>query len=102
VAQIPVCRTSITSWKLATVLRSEAPEALLDSYHLERAFAADDNILNSTRATDFITPKTPASRLYRDAVLDLARYHAFARPLVPSIGSGFLKGVRHFKNQADQ
>ncbi|MGJ5129804.1 FAD-dependent oxidoreductase [Bradyrhizobium oligotrophicum] len=72
------------AWKLAMVLRGEAPESLIDSYHEERAFAADDNILNSTRATDFITPKTQASRLYRDAVLDLAQNHSFARPLVNS------------------
>ncbi|WP_316160633.1 FAD-dependent oxidoreductase [Bradyrhizobium sp. SZCCHNRI20481] len=72
------------AWKLALVLRGEAPESLIDSYHEERAFAADDNILNSTRATDFITPKTQASRLYRDAVLDLAQNHSFARPLVNS------------------
>ncbi len=72
------------AWKLALVLRGEAPESLIDSYHEERAFAADDNILNSTRATDFITPKTQASRYFRDAVLDLAQHHAFARPLVNS------------------
>ncbi|MGC2774450.1 MAG: FAD-dependent oxidoreductase [Bradyrhizobium sp.] len=72
------------AWKLAMVLRGEAPERLLDSYHEERAYAADDNILNSTRATDFITPKTQASRYFRDAVLDLAQHHAFARPLVNS------------------
>ena len=46
--------------------------------------AADENILNSTRSTDFITPKTDAARAYRDAVLDLAATHAFARPLVNS------------------
>ena len=72
------------SWKLAMVLRGEAGEALLDSYHVERASAADDNIANSTRATDFITPKTGTSRLFRDAALDLARHHEFARPLVNS------------------
>ncbi|BAM92432.1 FAD-dependent oxidoreductase [Bradyrhizobium oligotrophicum S58] len=72
------------AWKLALVLRGEAPESLIDSYHEERAYAADDNILNSTRATDFITPKTQASRTFRDAVLDLAQHHAFARPLVNS------------------
>jgi 3-(3-hydroxy-phenyl)propionate hydroxylase len=66
------------------VLRGEASEALLDSYHEERAYAADDNILNSTRATDFITPKTKSSRYFRDAVLELARHHGFARPLVNS------------------
>ena len=71
-------------WKLQLVLDGVAPAALLDSYHDERALAADDNIRNSTRSTDFITPKTAASRLMRDAVLGLARDHAFARPLVNS------------------
>ncbi len=72
------------SWKLAAVIRGEAPEALIDTYHVERAFAADDNLLNSTRSTDFITPKNAASRRYRDAVLHLAEQHSFARPLVNS------------------
>jgi 3-(3-hydroxy-phenyl)propionate hydroxylase len=72
------------AWKLALVLAGDAPEALIDSYHDERAFAADDNLLNSTRSTDFITPKSQASRLYRDAVLELAKTEPFARPLVNS------------------
>jgi 3-(3-hydroxy-phenyl)propionate hydroxylase len=72
------------AWKLALVVAGEAPASLLDSYHDERARAADDNILNSTRSTDFISPKNAASRVYRDAVLDLARDHALARPLVNS------------------
>jgi 3-(3-hydroxy-phenyl)propionate hydroxylase len=72
------------AWKLALVVAGEAPVSLLDSYHTERARAADDNILNSTRSTDFISPKNAASRIYRDAVLDLARHNALARPLVNS------------------
>ncbi|WP_372620503.1 FAD-dependent oxidoreductase [Falsiroseomonas sp.] len=72
------------AWKLAAVLAGRAPEALLDSYDAERIPAADENILNSTRSTDFITPKTDAARAYRDAVLELAAQHAFARPLVNS------------------
>ena len=44
----------------------------------------DENILNSSRSTDFITPKSDISRLFRDAVLDLARVCEFARPLVNS------------------
>ncbi|MEQ9257608.1 MAG: FAD-dependent oxidoreductase [Roseovarius sp.] len=71
-------------WKLALVLAGEAPESLLDSYDAERVEAADENILNSTRSTDFITPKSPMSRVFRDAVLDLAEHHAFARPFVNS------------------
>jgi len=71
-------------WKLAAVLRGEAGDALLDSYAREREMAADENLLNSTRSTDFITPKSEVSRLFRDAVLDLAREHGFARRLVNS------------------
>ena len=71
-------------WKLAAVLGGQVGEALLDTYAQEREFAADENILHSTRATDFITPKSEISRLFRDAVLDLSRHHAFARTLVNS------------------
>ncbi|MEJ8825040.1 FAD-dependent oxidoreductase [Variovorax humicola] len=72
------------AWKLAAILNRQASDALLDSYGLEREYAADENILNSTRATDFITPKSEISRLFRDAVLELAKSHAFARTLVNS------------------
>jgi len=72
------------AWKLAAVVRREAPDALLDSYASEREYAADENIRNSTRATDFITPKSEVSRLFRDAVLELSKRHAFARALVNS------------------
>jgi 3-(3-hydroxy-phenyl)propionate hydroxylase len=71
-------------WKLARVLKGDAPERLLDSYDAERGPAADENILNSTRSTDFISPKSDASRLFRDAALSLAGEHAFARALVNS------------------
>ena len=72
------------AWKLAAVIRREAPDALLDSYASEREYAADENIRHSTRATDFITPKSEVSRLFRDAVLELSKRHAFARALVNS------------------
>ena len=71
-------------WKLAAVLRGQAPDALLDTYAREREAAADENIRHSTRATDFITPKSAASRLFRDAVLSLAKTQPFARTLVNS------------------
>lgn len=71
-------------WKLAAVLQGQAPDALLDTYASEREFAADENIRHSTRATDFITPKSEVSRLFRDAVLQLSKQHAFARTLVNS------------------
>ncbi|WP_298285084.1 FAD-dependent oxidoreductase [Acidocella sp.] len=73
-------------WKLKLVIEGAAPLSLIDSYNEERAFAADDNLLNSTRATDFITPKSASSRLYRDATLQLAEQPEaeFARKLVNS------------------
>ncbi|MEC5404157.1 FAD-dependent oxidoreductase [Paraburkholderia sp. MPAMCS5] len=72
------------AWKLALVLEGQASDALLDTYASEREFAADENIRNSTRSTDFITPKSPVSRVFRDAVLKLARRHPFARQLTNS------------------
>ena len=71
-------------WKLRLVEAGLAPAALLDTYSEERVAAADENILNSTRSTDFITPKSEISRVFRDAVLDLARTQPFARKLVNS------------------
>lgn len=71
-------------WKLKLVVAGLAPDRLLDSYGADRGYAADENLLNSTRSTDFITPKTRASRNFRNAVLDLAREHPFARKLVNS------------------
>ncbi|PHZ84452.1 FAD-dependent oxidoreductase [Paremcibacter congregatus] len=72
------------TWKLKLVIDGQAPESLLDSYNEERAYAADDNLLNSTRSTDFITPKSQSSRTFRDAVLELSKEYEFARPLVNS------------------
>ncbi len=72
------------AWKLKLVLAGQAPEALIDSYSAEREYAADENILNSSRATDFITPKSDISRNFRNAVLNLAKTHPFARSLVNS------------------
>ncbi|SEO05570.1 3-(3-hydroxy-phenyl)propionate hydroxylase [Salinihabitans flavidus] len=71
-------------WKLKMVMEGKAPESLIDSYDVERVHGADENILNSTRSTDFITPKSLTSRLFRDAVLDLSEHYEFARPLVNS------------------
>jgi len=71
-------------WKLSLVLAGVAPQELLDTYDAERIPAADENILHSTRSTDFISPKSAISRTFRDAVLALAKRHAFARKLVNS------------------
>ncbi|MBX2883172.1 MAG: FAD-dependent monooxygenase, partial [Granulosicoccus sp.] len=72
------------AWKLALVINGLAPERLIKTYAEERECAADENILNSTRATDFLTPKSPISSVFRNAVLHLAEQFEFARPLVNS------------------
>ena len=72
------------AWKLKLVIDGLAPVALLDSYDEERGLAADENLLNSTRSTDFMTPKSSVSHDFRHAVLTLASEHAFARALVNS------------------
>lgn len=71
-------------WKLRLVLEGKAPERLLDTYSEERIHAAEENILNSTRSTDFITPKNRTSLDFRNAVLSLACKYPFARALVNS------------------
>ena len=76
--------TDNLAWKLKLVLEGLAPDRLLDSYSEERVAAADENLLNSTRSTDFITPKSQVSKDFRNAVLGLTREHPFARMLVNS------------------
>ena len=89
--------TDNLAWKLALVVNGLAPPALMDSYSTERVAAADENLVNSTRSTDFITPKSQASRDFRDAVLTLAQEHAFARALV---NSGRLSVPAHLTQSA--
>ena len=76
--------TDNLAWKLDFIIREVADVCLLDSYDEERQLAAEINILNSTRSTDFITPKSAVSRKFRDAVLQLSAQHEFARGFVNS------------------
>jgi 3-(3-hydroxy-phenyl)propionate hydroxylase len=66
------------------VVDGTSPESLLDSYSDERVAAADENLLNSTRSTDFMTPKSKVARVLRDAVLSLAGEVPAGRALVNS------------------
>jgi 3-(3-hydroxy-phenyl)propionate hydroxylase len=72
------------AWKLARVLKGEASPRLLETYNTERQHGAKENLLNSARATDFITPKSRISQLFRNTVLELAEQYPFARTLVNS------------------
>jgi 3-(3-hydroxy-phenyl)propionate hydroxylase len=71
-------------WKLKLVMDQKAPDSLLESYNYERILAADENILNSTRSTEFITPKNKASKIFRDAVLSLSKKVEGIRPFINS------------------
>jgi len=71
-------------WKLKLVIDGKAPQSLLASYGSEREFAADENIMNSTRATDFITPKSKVSKQFRNATLSLSKRYQFAQKLTNS------------------
>jgi 3-(3-hydroxy-phenyl)propionate hydroxylase len=69
-------------WKLGLVLEGKAPEKLLDSYDIERRAAATQNIRITTRTARFLSPQAPMERVFREAVVSLAREYAFARGFV--------------------
>jgi 3-(3-hydroxy-phenyl)propionate hydroxylase len=69
-------------WKLDRVLRKTSPETLLESYHVERSQAADENIRESTRSTDFMAPNSPYEARLRKAVLSLAKETEFGKRMV--------------------
>ena len=69
-------------WKLDRVLRKTSPEALLESYHVERSQAADENIRESTRSTDFMAPNSSYEARLRKAVLSLAKETEFGKRMV--------------------
>jgi 3-(3-hydroxy-phenyl)propionate hydroxylase len=70
------------AWKLAAVLQGHAAPALLHSYHPERHEAATTNVLVTNRTARFLRPADGIERLFRTAVVGLAKQHAFARALV--------------------
>jgi 3-(3-hydroxy-phenyl)propionate hydroxylase len=70
------------AWKLDRVLRKTSPEALLESYHTERSAAADENIRESTRSTDFMAPVSRQEARLRKAVLSLAKETEFGKRMI--------------------
>ena len=71
-------------WKLESALRRDSPRALLETYDAERTGAADENMRHTARSTNFIAPQSDAAQAFRDAALDLAKSHPFARAIVNS------------------
>jgi 3-(3-hydroxy-phenyl)propionate hydroxylase len=70
------------AWKLNRVLRRQSPESWLESYHTERSAAADENIRESTRSTDFMAPNSHQEARLRKAVLSLAKETEFGKRMV--------------------
>jgi len=70
------------AWKLDRVLRRSSPEALIETYHIERSAAADENIRESTRSTDFMAPASHQEARLRKAVLSLARETEFGKRMI--------------------
>src|ERR1700709_1715940 len=81
------------AWKLDRILRKSSPEALIESYHTERSHAADENIRESTRSTDFMAPGSRQEARLRKAVLSLAKETEFGKRMINggrlSVPSGY-------------
>lgn len=69
-------------WKLALALQGKVSDSFLVSYTAERRPACAENLQVTSRTARFLAPRSPAEHTLRRAVLDLARDHEFARPLV--------------------
>jgi 3-(3-hydroxy-phenyl)propionate hydroxylase len=70
------------AWKLASVVQGFAAPQLLDSYHDERHEAAQTNVLVTNRTARFLRPADGMERLFRSAVISLAKQYPFAQGLV--------------------
>jgi 3-(3-hydroxy-phenyl)propionate hydroxylase len=70
------------AWKLDRVLKRRSPEALLESYHFERDAAADENIMESIRSTDFMAPGSSQEARLRKVVLSLAKETEFGKRMI--------------------
>ncbi len=72
------------AWKLAFVRHGWAPDALLDSYDIERRAAAAENLKVTSATMDFLVPQTAERRAFRRAALERAVADPAARRLINS------------------
>ncbi|QVQ24692.1 FAD-dependent oxidoreductase [Achromobacter deleyi] len=70
------------AWKLAWVLKGQAPDSLLDSYSVERVHATRQNLAYGAKSTEFMAPPDFGFRLMREAALRLALVDDAVRPLI--------------------
>lgn len=70
------------AWKLAWVLKGQAPDNLLDSYSVERVHATWQNLAYGAKSTEFMAPPDFGFRLMREAALRLALADDSVRSLI--------------------
>ncbi len=70
------------AWKLALVLRGQAPEHLMDSYSTERVAATKENLAYGAKSTEFMAPPHRGFELMRQAALRLALDNPTVRSLL--------------------
>ena len=70
------------AWKLAAVIRKQAPPSLLASYHQERHEAASENVKVTNRTARFLRPADGIERTFRSAAISLAKQYPFARSFI--------------------
>jgi 3-(3-hydroxy-phenyl)propionate hydroxylase len=69
------------AWKLAAVVRGQAPEGLLDTYHAER-FPYAERVLEATRAQTVLGRPGPHSEALRDVFSKLTQFEEVNRYFV--------------------
>ena len=69
-------------WQLALVLSGRAAPDLMNSYHEERHEGAQVNVQITNRTARFLSPRSAAEWMIRNAVITLAKQYPFARNLV--------------------
>ena len=72
------------AWKLGSVVRGAAPDALLDSYEAERRPAALVNLAATSATMRFMAPHGAVRRVWREIVLCLAPHSGWFRRRVDS------------------
>lgn len=72
------------AWKLALVVRGDARDALLETYHEERYAAAKENLRVTEATIRFMVPPNRAKRLYRAMILRLSSRLKFLRRWINS------------------
>lgn len=70
------------AWKLALALEGRAHPDLVQTYEEERHYAAREAVEIASRSAIFIGPETEGQRLVRNAILELAQRHDWARAMV--------------------